>query len=65
MLTAPATRTEPCRPVAAGQWGFRRGDEVAPGRRVLPRLGGGGAHEAILVEPGAPGLAVAKLPRPW
>ena len=61
----PATRTEPWRPVAAGEWGFRRGDEVAPGRRVLRRVGDGGAHEAFLVETGSPGLAVAKLPRPW
>ena len=28
----------------------RRGDEIAPGRPVLRRLGEGGAHEAFLVE---------------
>jgi serine/threonine protein kinase len=52
-------------PVGDSQWGFRRGDVLAPGRRVLRRLGDGGAHEAFLVELGASGLAVAKLPRPW
>jgi serine/threonine protein kinase len=58
--------TEPCgRPADDRHWGFRRGDEVAAGRRVLRRLGDGGAHEAFLVETGGPGVAVAKLPRPW
>ena len=68
MLAAPATcreATEPCAPPAGDRWGFCRGDEVVPGRRVLRRLGDGGAHEAFLVELGASGLAVAKLPRPW
>jgi serine/threonine protein kinase len=65
MLAAPATRTEPCEPPADRRWGLRRGDEVTPGRRVLRRLGDGGAHEAFLVETGASGLAVAKMPRPW
>jgi len=65
MLAARATWTEPWRPPAEDQWGFRRGDEVAPGRRVLRRLGAGGAHEAFLVETDESGLAVAKLPRPW
>src|SRR3954452_11146230 len=64
MLASPATRTEPWLPPTEDRWGFRRGDEVAPGRRVLRRLGDGGAHEAFLVETGASGLAVAKLPRP-
>jgi serine/threonine protein kinase len=62
---APATCTEPWRLPPEGRWGFRRGDEVAPGRRVLRRLGDGGAHEAFLVETEASVLAVAKLPRPW
>ncbi len=65
MPAAAATCTEPWGPPAESRWGFRRGDEVAPGRRVLRRLGDGGAHEAFLVETGASGLAVAKLPRPW
>ena len=56
--------TEPCAPPAGDRWGLRRGDPVAPGRRVLRQLGDGGAHEAFLVETGASGLAVAKLPRP-
>jgi serine/threonine protein kinase len=65
MLAARATCTEPWRPPAEDQWDFRRGDEVAPGRRVLRRLGAGGAHEAFLVEASRSNLAVAKLPRPW
>src|ERR687892_2662445 len=69
MLAARATRmeaTEPCAPPAADrEWGLRRGDAIAPGRRVLRRLGDGGAHEAFLVETGVSGVAVAKLPRPW
>jgi eukaryotic-like serine/threonine-protein kinase len=68
MPAAPATRmhaTEPCAPPADDRhWGLRRGDAVAPGRRVVRRLGHGGAHEAFLVETGGSGLAVAKLPRP-
>jgi serine/threonine protein kinase len=65
MLHAPGIRTEPWEPPAESRWGLCRGDELAPGRRVLRRLGDGGAHEAFLVETGASGLAVAKLPRPW
>src|ERR687891_210559 len=69
MLAPPPPRmeaTEPCAPPAADrEWGLRRGDAIAPGRRVLRRLGDGGAHEAFLVETGVSGLAVAKLPRPW
>jgi serine/threonine protein kinase len=57
--------TEPSGPPAEGRWSFRRGDTVAPGRRVLRRLGDGGAHEVFLVETGWSGLAAAKLPRPW
>jgi eukaryotic-like serine/threonine-protein kinase len=30
------------------QWGFREGDEIAPGRHVLRRLGGGFRYEAYL-----------------
>jgi serine/threonine protein kinase len=69
MPAAPALctdATEPCGPPAADHhWGLRRGDAIAPGRRVVRRLGDGGAHEAFLVETGVSGLAVAKLPRPW
>src|SRR3954469_2330835 len=64
MAAARATCTEPWGPPNDGRWGFRRGDEVAPGRRVMRRLGEGGAHEAFLVETDGSGLAVAKLPRP-
>jgi eukaryotic-like serine/threonine-protein kinase len=58
-----AQATEPC-PLPSTSWGFEPGDQVAPGRRVLRRLGDGGGHEAFLVEMGGSSLAVAKLPRP-
>src|SRR3954469_13603836 len=64
MPAAPATFTEPCGRPADDRWGFRHGDAIAPGRRVMRRLGDGGAHEAFLVETDGSGLAVAKLPRP-
>src|SRR4051794_6084474 len=64
MPAAPATCTEPCGPPADDRWDFRHGDAIAPGRRVMRRLGDGGAHEAFLVETDGAGLAVAKLPRP-
>jgi eukaryotic-like serine/threonine-protein kinase len=44
-------------------WGFRPGEPIAPGRKVVRRLAGGGAHEAFVVEADG-GVAVAKLPRP-
>jgi eukaryotic-like serine/threonine-protein kinase len=56
--------TEPCASPAEDRWDFRRGDALAPGRRVMRRLGLGGTHEAFLVETGGSSLAVAKLPRP-
>jgi serine/threonine protein kinase len=46
-------------------WALRRGDVLAPGRRIVRRLGGGSTHEAFLVDVGGPRrLAAAKLPRP-
>jgi serine/threonine protein kinase len=63
-MAARATCTMPWGAPAKDRWGFRRGDEIAPGHRVMRRLGDGGAHEAFLVEAGASRLAVAKLPRP-
>jgi eukaryotic-like serine/threonine-protein kinase len=45
-------------------WGLEPGDAIAPGRRVVRRLAGGGAHEAFVVEVDGGGVAVAKLPRP-
>ncbi|MEA2133892.1 MAG: eukaryotic-like serine/threonine-protein kinase [Solirubrobacteraceae bacterium] len=56
--------TEPFPLRSATSWGFEPGDAVAPGRRVLRRLGHGGGHETFLVEMGGSSLAVAKLPRP-
>jgi eukaryotic-like serine/threonine-protein kinase len=44
-------------------WGFQPGEAIAPGRQVVRRLAGGGAHEAFVVQADG-GLAVAKLPRP-
>ena len=51
-------------PGADRSWASGPGDTIAPGRRVVRRLGDGGIHEAYLVEDGASGYAVAKLPRP-
>ena len=48
------------RPISA--WALRPGDALAPGRRIIRRLAGGGAHEVFLVDAEEP--AVAKLPRP-
>ena len=46
-------------------WTLTSTDVIAPGRRIVRRLGGGGAHEAFLVEVAGPvPRAVAKLPRP-
>jgi serine/threonine protein kinase len=46
-------------------WTLTSTDAIAPGRRIVRRLGGGSAHEAFLVEHDGPlGRAVAKLPRP-
>lgn len=45
-------------------WGFRPGDVLTPDRRVIRRLGDGGAHETYVVETSGRGPAVAKLPRP-
>jgi eukaryotic-like serine/threonine-protein kinase len=45
-------------------WALTAMDTLAPGRRVVRRLGGGSAHEAFLVEDDERGRAVAKLPRP-
>ena len=64
MPAAAAACTEPWELPAERQWGFCRGDDLAPGRRVLRRLGNGRAHETFLVETEPSGLAVAKLPRP-
>jgi eukaryotic-like serine/threonine-protein kinase len=58
--TAPAPWSE-----HGSSWALAPGDMLAPGRRVVRRLGGGGAHEAFLVQTGQPRRrAVAKLPRP-
>jgi hypothetical protein len=46
-------------------WAFARHATLAPGRRVIRRLGHGGAHEVFLVDTGGwPIRAPAKLPRP-
>jgi serine/threonine protein kinase len=55
--------TEPWSP-PRDHWHFDRDGVIAPGRRVVRRLGDGGVHEAFLVETPGSGLAVAKLPRP-
>jgi serine/threonine protein kinase len=46
-------------------WGFVEGDEIAPGRSVLSRLGGGGRYDVYLVWDDARlAVMVAKLLRP-
>src|SRR5918999_5727309 len=55
---APGSGLEP-----DNAWQLGAGDVIAPGRRVVRRLAGGGAHEVFLVEMGAR-LAAAKLLRP-
>lgn len=56
--------TTPGSATASG-WALAPNDVIAPGRTVVRRVGGGGGHEAFLVESEAlRGHAVAKLPRP-
>src|SRR4051794_18907045 len=46
-------------------WGFEEGDEIAPGRTVLRRIGGGRRYEALLVWDEHPlAVLVAKVLRP-
>lgn len=45
-------RTESGRLPADSHWAFERGDLLSPGRRVIRRLGDGGAHEVYLVDVG-------------
>lgn len=46
-------------------WGFREGDEIAPGRVVLKTIGGGNRYEVCLVwDESLFSLGVAKLLRP-
>lgn len=46
-------------------WGFAEGDELAPGRTVLRRIGGGRRHEALLVwDEHRLAVLVAKVLRP-
>lgn len=49
---------------AMRSWALEPGDALAPGRRVVRRLGGGAAHEVFLVETARSRRAAAKLPRP-
>ena len=61
----PATVSTPPGAASGAAWTLAPGDEIAPGRSVVRRLAGGGAHEAFLVTSGDPRRhAVAKLPRP-
>jgi eukaryotic-like serine/threonine-protein kinase len=64
-IDLPATTPAPWPAPRESTWELRPGDVIAPGRHVVRRLAGGGAHEAFLVRTGGvPRLAVAKLPRP-
>ena len=61
----PATVSTPSGGASGSAWTLAPGDEIVPGRSVVRRLAGGGAHEAFLVTSGDPRRhAVAKLPRP-
>ena len=61
MLDAKA-RTED---VAAERWRFSEGEEIAPGRHALKRLGGGHRHEAYLAfDDHLHALVVIKVVRP-
>ena len=46
-------------------WGLQEGDEIAPGRTVLRRIGGGRRYEALLVwDDHRLAVLVAKVLRP-
>jgi serine/threonine protein kinase len=63
-VEAASQPTHPLPPGADRCWSFAPGDAIAPGRRVVRRLGDGGVHQAFLVEHDASRYAVAKLLRP-
>jgi hypothetical protein len=52
-LSGPSTVAEPPPWERAGRerptWGFAEGDELAPGRTILRRIGGGRRYEVFLV----------------
>src|SRR5215207_6518550 len=56
---------EQARPRSRPTWGFAEGDELAPGRTVLRRIGGGRRYEALLVwDDHRLAVLVAKVLRP-
>ena len=56
---------EQTRPRTRPTWGFAEGDELAPGRTVLRRIGGGRRYEAMLVwDDHRLAVLVAKVLRP-
>jgi eukaryotic-like serine/threonine-protein kinase len=63
-VNARATASAPWSPPHDSSWALAPRAVLAPGRRVVRRLGSGGAHEVFLVETGLHGRAVAKVPRP-
>jgi eukaryotic-like serine/threonine-protein kinase len=63
MASAPTAPVTGCA-ASSTAWMLPPHTVLAPGRRVIRRLGSGGAHEAFLVNDGGHGPAVAKLPRP-
>ncbi|MBE2319241.1 serine/threonine protein kinase [Solirubrobacter sp. CPCC 204708] len=61
--TPPWEQSPPRRPRPT--WGFDEGDEIAPGRTVLRRIGGGRRYEALLVwDEHRLAVLVAKVLRP-
>jgi len=62
-VAAPVPWEEPRRPRPT--WGFDEGDELAHGRTVLRRLGGGRRYETLLVwDEHRLAVLVAKVLRP-
>jgi serine/threonine protein kinase len=64
MSAIPTAQAPWCKP-SSSSWVFAPGATLVPGRRVIRRVGHGGAHEAFLIDTGGRrSQAVAKLPRP-
>ncbi len=63
-LTGPKTEVAPSNETRSS-WGFRKGDEIVPGRYAVQHLGGGERYEVYLArDERLASLVVAKLLRP-
>jgi eukaryotic-like serine/threonine-protein kinase len=64
-VSAPLPEEEPSAPPTESRWEFAEGDEIAPGRTAIKRLGGGYRYEAYLAwEDHLRCLVVIKVVRP-